>query len=224
MHDPVLLLLCAGTSATAAILADRLLRRWRNRLTPMDRWAERHGLSCEKTPAVNALSPFEPLALVAPVVEVDRLIRGTVRTDRFSTEIYLAACRTGNKHRPSRHLIAIFASHPELPPLRVLPEGDTEAPADQGFVQLPLPGLPDGYRAESYEPLSRPLTQALFNELRRSDTPSWRVELRPGRMILATSVLTAERLDAMMTLGMRLQTALQEALTSSSTQGGPWLN
>ena len=120
-RDPVILLFFGCLVATLAILIDRRLR---SRLTVLDTWAQRSGLACERLPQLAVLAPFEPLALCAPVVAVERLVRGTLRTPRFSIEVHLAACLTGNRHRPRRQLIGIFASHAELPPLRVLPSDD----------------------------------------------------------------------------------------------------
>lgn len=209
LRDPVILAFFGSVVATVAILIDRRLR---SRLTALDTWAQRSGLQCERLPQLAVLAPFEPLALCAPVVAVERLVRGTLRTPRFAVEVHLAACLTGNRHRPRRQLIGIFASHPELPPLRVLPRDDGEAPKDLGFQLMPASALPEGYQAEGFSPLSRPITQALGEELVRSG-PGWRVELRPGRLILATSTLSVEQLDAMMGMGLRLQQALLHALT-----------
>lgn len=221
IRDPILWALVLSTLSTAALLYER---RRRSRLTALDDWAARNGMACDRAPGVAALATFEPLALLPPVVEVERLLKGQARGPGLTTELWLGACLVGNRHRPRRQLIGILGAPPDLPSLRVLPVDDEDAPQDQGFIELPAGALPAGYRAEGFIPLARPLTQVLGEVLAQAG-PGWRVELRPSRLILATTTQTVEQVEALVELGMRLLQALEQALrvTGGGGLGGPKL-
>lgn len=230
LRDPLLLGLLAGSFATAVILTERHLR---NRLTALDAFAERRGLRCQRGAPLGALAALEPLALVPPVVAIQRLLQAPLPMPALSSggplapvlswvEVTLALCLVGNRRRSSRQLLGVFPGSPDLPALRAAPAAElAAAPAELGFVSLPAPGVPEGYQVEAFQPLPRRLTQALGAELAQLKGPGVAIELRPGRILLAASPLeaagntgaAAEQVAALVDLGLRLGPLLHEALT-----------
>lgn len=208
MRDPILWALGISALATVYVLLDR---RSKSRLTLLDSFASEHGLAIEKDVGPADLAPFDPLALVAPVVGVERLMQGRLQIPGLSVDAWLAACLVGTGRRPRRYLIGLFASHPELPAMRVLPEGETDAPSELGFVPMPAAGMAPGYRVEAFQPLKRVVSTAV-GEVLGGFGLGWRIELRPGRLILALPSPGNDAPDQMMTLAARLSHALHVAL------------
>lgn len=229
VRDPVLGAL--GLSALVTVLV-LLERRWRGRRSVLDAWAERHGLICEKDPPLTALSQLEPLALVPPVVAIERLIAGVLQAPPLVTSIRLCVCMAGNDRPPRRYLIGIFESHVDLPALRVVPVGDREAPGDLGFAPHESQGLPPGWIAEAFAPQPPELVAAIGGAL--SEAPAgFRLELRPGRMILVAPSVSVTQVNAMVSLQLRLQQIVHALLNSPPASPAPqappaptptWLN
>lgn len=232
--NPVLWTLLLSAAATSMVLLERRRRGQKNIL---DLWAEARGLPCHKGPPLNLISSMEPLAVLPPLVEIERLVTGVIQDPPLRCGMRLLTCLAGNRHRPQRYLLGIFDSHPDLPPMRVLPQQELpDLPRDLGFVPLPASGLPPTYRAEGFTPLSRALTEAMGIQLGGAG-PDFRLELRPGKLILATPILTSGQLTALLELQMALQHAMSAVLSSpppppdagpsppgQPPPGGRWIN
>lgn len=216
---PWTLLIC--TLITAYLLLER---RRRSRLRPLDEWAGRHGMPLERDVGAIALAQLEPLTLVAPVVDVERLWQGRLtlpqpsgtQGDGIHVHIWLASCLTGTQHRPRPTLLGVFEAPPELPQLRVLPAADRGAPDNLGFVEMPTEQLVKDYRLEAFAALPPALIEAIGATLREAAAADgrldWRVELRPGRLLLAAPELDAGDADRLLELASRLLSRLVEAL------------
>lgn len=209
-RDPVLWLLAFSAAATVLLLLDR---RAKSRLHALDTWAQRHNLRCEREVEVAALTPLEPLAIVPEVVAIERGINGQLHILGQVLSTWLIAVQAGNRHRPRSYLLGIFPAPPETPALRVLPEADSDAPKNLGFVPMPASALPAGYRAEAFAPLQRSVTEALAAALTEAG-PDFRIELRAGRILLATPVWSADKPEQLITLGARLSAVLHQLLAT----------
>lgn len=202
MVDPVLWTLAGTTAATVLFLLDR---RSKSRPSVLDGWARSRHMQVRKHVSLETLAPLEPLSLLPTVIGIERLTQGAVATPALKLSATLAVCTVSENRRTRQFLLAALGSHDELPPLRVLPIADSAAPTDRGFLALPAAGLPDGYRAEGFSPLRRDLTEALGTALTAAGPEyQWRVELRPGRLLLATPLLTTAAADRMLALGADL--------------------
>lgn len=210
MRDPVLWLLGICAAATVLLLLDR---RAKSRLHALDTWAQRHNLRCERDVQIAALAPLEPLAIAPEVVAIERGIHGQLHLLGQVLTTWLIAVQAGNRHRPRSYLIGIFPAPAETPALRVLPDTDNDAPANLGYVAMPASALPAGYRAEAFQPLLRAVTDALGEALREAG-PDWRIELRAGRILLATPVWSADKPEQLITLGARLTAMLHQVLAA----------
>jgi glycine/D-amino acid oxidase-like deaminating enzyme len=73
--------------------------------------------------------------------------------------------------------------------------------------------LPAGYRAEAFQPLLRAAADALGEALREAG-PDWRIELRAGRILVATPVWSADKPEQLITLGARLTAMLHQVLAT----------
>lgn len=218
---PWTLLIC--TLLTAYLLLER---RRRSRLRPLDEWASRHGMPLERDVGAGALSQLEPLTLVAPVVDVERLWQGRLTlpppsgapagTGGLHSHVWLASCLTGTQHRPRPTLLGVFDAPPDLPQLRVLPAADRGAPDNLGFVEMPTEYVSKDYRLESFAPLQRVLLQAIGATLREAagadGRVDWRLELRPGKLLLAAPELDPGDADRLLELASQLLSRLVEAL------------
>lgn len=218
---PWLLLFC--TLLTAYLLLER---RRRSRLRPLDEWAARHGMPLERDVGAGALAQLEPLTLVAPVVDVERLWQGRLTLPPASgmsapgegihLHIWLASCLTGTQHRPRPTLLGVFEAPQELPQLRVLPAQDRGAPDNLGFVEIPTEQLAKDYRLEGFSELPRRMIAAIAETLGEAASADgrldWRIELRPGRLLLAAPELDAGDADRLLELASRLLSRLVEAL------------
>jgi hypothetical protein len=185
-RDPVLLSLLASAAVTVWLLFER---RARSRLHQLDIWAEQRGLHCERQVSLNTLAPLEPLASVPEVSAIDRGIQGNMQVHGVRAQVSLFACKVGNGRRPRPFMLAVMGAPQELPTLRVLPAGETQpldaAPQHLGFVPMPASAVPAEWRTEAFQPLPRNITEAIGKVL-RSDAPAGlRIELRPGRVVLA---------------------------------------
>ncbi len=207
-RDPVLWALGFSAAATAVLLLDR---RAKSRLHELDTWAESHNLRCERDLPIGALAPLEPLALLPEIVSVQRGIQGQLHIlgQRLGTS--LLAVLAGNQHRPRSYLLGIFPAPADTPPVRVLPTTDTEAPHNLGYVPMPAGALPSGYAAEGFSPLLRSVTEAVGRVLHDAG-PGWRIELRAGRVLVATSAWSADKPEQLITLGAQLTASLAQAL------------
>jgi len=205
---PWMLLFCA----VAALLV-LLERRRRNRLDLLDEWAGRNGLSLEREVGVGALAPLEPLSLVAPVVDVDRLWHGRLALPSLTRhlDVWISSCLAGTQHRPRRILLAVLDGPQELPQLRILPEADRGAPNNLGFVAVPGGPLPDGYRLEAFAPLPQPVVRAVGEALSATGSQDFRVELRPGRLLIATAAHEVDDADRVLTLATEILIRLDES-------------
>jgi hypothetical protein len=208
MRDPVLWLLGFCTAATLLLLLDR---RAKSRLHALDTWAQRHNLRCERDVPVGALTPLEPLAIAPEVVAVERGIQGQLQMFGQQVSTWLLAVLVGNRHRPRTYLIGIFPAPAETPPLRVLPESDTDAPQNLGYVPMPASALPPGYRAEAFQPLLRSITDAIGGALENAG-PDWRIELRAGRILVATPAWSPDKPEQLISLGAQLTAVLHQIL------------
>lgn len=208
IRDPVLLALLGSAVATFFYLVDR---RRRERRTALDRFASRHGMTCERDPPLSSFAPLEPLGLLPPVVAVERMVTGVLRAGPLASSTSLWAVLCGDRRRARPALLGVFAAPPELPTARILPAGAEGLREDLGYAAMPAEGLPPGYEAQAFQPLSRRLTLAVGAELAR--VPGFRVELRPGRLLLAAADQRPERIEQMMELGLRLLRAAAAALT-----------
>lgn len=225
IQDPVLWALGLSTVATVLILLDR---RAKSRLNLLDLWAEQHQLECKREVPLGILSDLEPLALVPEVVSVQRLIQGRMQVADLQLDVWLLACLAGTQHRPRPFLLAMLAAHPELPPMRVLPSGEHDAPSHLGYTKLPASGMPDSYRTEAFQPLSIAVTEAVGQVL-ASQPSDIRLELRPGRLLLAAPAWTKDKPGELLEVGAKLTLALQAVLgrpepaspmTEDERQGG----
>ena len=146
---------------------------------------------------------LEPLATVPEVASIQRGIQGHLQVHGVRAATSLFACKVGNRRRPQPFLLAVLGAPQELPTLRILPQGLGQlqgaelAPQHLGFVPMPSGALPEGFQLESFQPLPRVITQAIGEVLRRSAPSDLRVELRPGRVVLALplSALSAPVLE-----------------------------
>lgn len=200
--------------ACAFAVALLLLERYRkNRLNLLDEWAGRNGLALEREVGAGALAPLEPLTLLAPVVDVDRLWHGKLALPTLSRhmDVWLSSCLSGAQHRPKRMLLGILDGPPELPQLRVLPEGDRAAPKNLGFMQLPSDELPMGYRLEAFAPLPQPVVRAVADALSATGAHDFRIELRPGRLLIATPAHNAQDADRILSLATELFVRLADS-------------
>jgi hypothetical protein len=206
---PWMLLLCA--LVTFFLLLER---RRRNRVNLLDVWAGRNGLLLEREVGLGALASLEPLTLVAPVVDIDRLWHGRLALPSLTRhmDVWLSSCLAGTQHRPRRILLGILDGPPELPHLRVLPSSDHAAPSNLGFIELPGDELPAGYRLEAFAPLPQPVVRAVGEALAAVSTThsDWRIELRPGRLLLATPAHDATDADRLLELATELFVRLAE--------------
>lgn len=188
LRDPVLMSLLAATAATVWLLFER---RARSQMHQLDAWAAERRLSCEREVPLGALAPLEPLATVPEVASIQRGIQGHLQVHGVRAAASLFACKVGNRRRPQPFLLAVLGAPQELPTLRILPQGLGQdrgaeaAPQHLGFVPMPSGALPEGFQLESFQPLPRVITQAIGDVLRRSAPSDLRVELRPGRVVLA---------------------------------------
>ncbi|MCS6915591.1 MAG: hypothetical protein RMK29_00210 [Myxococcales bacterium] len=219
LRDPLLLALLGGAAASLVVLLER---RRRARQTVLDRWAAQQGMRCERAPPLSVLAPLEPMGLLPPVVAVERLVDGVLRAPPLVVSLTLAACLCGNRHRSRPFVLAVFAGPPELPTLRLMPETDDEGRDDLGLLPVPAEGLPPGYRAESFQDLPPQLLAALGAELRGARAV--RVELRPGRMLLAAPADSVHEVDGLVHLGLRLLQASEWALRTPPPPAGTRLN
>ncbi len=211
MRELIPWLLCLCTLATALYLLER---RRRSRLNLLDIWAGRNGLRLEREVGPGSLAPLEPLTLVAPVVEVDRLWHGRLALPSMTRhmDVWLSSCLAGTQHRPRRILLGVLDGPPDLPQLRVLPKGDRAAPDNLGFVPLPSDELPAGYQLEAFAPLPQPVVRAVGEALAAVGTGEWRIELRPGRLLLATRAHEAGDADRLIELATELFLRLAERM------------
>lgn len=209
-RDPVLWLLAFSAAATVLLLLER---RAKSRLHALDSWAQQHNLRCEREVQIAALAPLEPLAIVPEVVSIQRGISGQLHLLGQVLSTWLIAVQAGNRHRPRSYLIGIFPAPAETPALRVLPEGDVDAPTNLGYVPMPASALPPGYRAEAFTPILRTVTDALAEVLKNAGR-DLRIELRSGRILVATPVWSADKPEQLITLGARLTALLYQVLAT----------
>jgi hypothetical protein len=207
-----------------------LERRRRSRLTLLDEWAARHRLALEREVGIGSLAPLEPLTLVAPVVEVERVWHGRLTLAGLgSVSVWLASCLAGTQHRPRSVLLAVFDAPPELPQLRVLPTDDRGAPENLGFLPMPSDGLPAGYRLEAFATLPAAVSTAVAFALTtieesgpsQSGRADWRIELRPGRLLIATAAKDPEGPDRILQLAADLVTRLARAQQQPAAEPPP---
>lgn len=217
MREVLPWILLACTVLTGFLLLER---RRRSRLDILDEWARKNGLALEREVGVAALAPLEPLTLVAPVVSVDRLWHGRVSIaplNRF-LEVFMMSCLVGTQHRPRRMLLGIFDAPTELPQLRVLPAQDVAAPQNLGFTPQPGPSLPPRYKLEAFGTVTPSIVQILGDALRGTAPDiEFRVELRPGRVLIATASHDEDDFDRVVALA----TELLLRLTSMPPEGEP---
>ena len=128
--------------------------------------------------------------------------------DAEPLDVWLLACLAGTQHRPRPFLLAMLAAHPELPPMRVLPASEHDAPGHLGYTKLPASGMPDSYRTEAFQPLSIAVTEAVGQVL-ASPPSDIRLELRPGRLLLAAPAWTKDKPGELLEVGAKLTLALQ---------------
>lgn len=217
---PWVLFACA--LATLLLLLER---RRRNRLNLLDDWAARNGLFLERHVGAGVLAHLEPLTLVAPVVDVQRQWHGRLNLPASGgpMDVWLASCLVGTQHRPRQLFLGIFDAPSELPQLRLLPSGEHGAPDNLGFAAVPGEALPPGYRLEAFMPLPAALIAtfgpALQSVRNSTDTPEWHIELRPGRLLLATFAREPADADRMMELALALRAAF-DALNSQNRSDG----
>lgn len=216
-RDPVLWLLAFSAAATVLLLLDR---RAKSRLHALDTWAQQHNLRCEREVQIAALAPLEPLAIVPEVVEIQRGINGQLQLLGQVLGTSLLAVQAGNRHRPRSYLLGIFPAPAETPALRVLPEADTDAPPNLGFVPMPASALPAGYRAEAFTPLLRAVTDALAEVLRDAGR-DFRIELRSGRILIATPAWSTDKPEQLITMGARLSALLHQVIASPPPTEAP---
>lgn len=204
-------LLLFSTLATLLVLLER---RRRSQLNLLDEWAGRNGLELQREVGPVALAPLEPLTLVAPVVDVDRLWHGRLALPTLSRhmEVWISSCLAGTQHRPRRMLLGILDGPSELPQLRVLPSINREAPQNLGFMPLPSDELPDGYRLEAFAPLPQPVVRAIAEALEATHAQDFCIELRPGRLLIATPARDVEDADRVLALATELMVRLTERL------------
>jgi hypothetical protein len=198
---PWTLLLCAVT--TFLLLLER---RRKSRLNLLDEWAGKSGLQLESDVGAGALAPLEPLTLVAPVVDVERMWHGrmSVAAVPRPIEAWLLSCLAGTQHRPRRMLLGIFEAPPELPQLRVLPSADAAAPDNLGFVTQNTAELPPSYRLEAFSAPPQPVVEALGESLREASGKDFRIELRPDRLLVALPAEDARDADLLLRLALPL--------------------
>ncbi|MFO0576081.1 MAG: hypothetical protein U1A78_18930 [Polyangia bacterium] len=239
LRDPVLMSLLAATAATVWLLFER---RARSQMHQLDAWAAERRLSCEREVPLGALAPLEPLATVPEVASIQRGIQGHLQVHGVRAATSLFACKVGNRRRPQPFLLAVLGAPQELPTLRILPQGLGQrpgleaAPQHLGFVPMPSGALPEGFQLESFQPLPRVITQAIGEVLRRSAPSDLRVELRPGRVVLALPMSparpasaadrpqaldAAESADLLLGLAAELVVALAEALDPNAAPPDP---
>jgi hypothetical protein len=239
-RDPVLLSLLASIGATVWLLFER---RARSRLHQLDVWAQQRGLHCEREVSLNTLAPLEPLATVPEVTAIDRGIQGHLQVHGVRTAASMFACKVGNGRRRRPWLLGVLGAPQELPTLRALPvptgadagaKPDADAaPQQLGVVEMPASAVPPGWRVEAFQPLPRNITEALGRVLRSDAPPGLRVELRPGRVVLALPLLdpgisglidggadVAEAADRLLGLLAQLVLALVEALNLAAPEAG----
>lgn len=238
-RDPVLLSLLASIGATVWLLFER---RARSRLHQLDVWAQQRGLHCEREVSLNTLAPLEPLATVPEVTAIDRGIQGHLQVHGVRTAASMFACKVGNGRRRRPWLLGVLGAPQELPTLRALPVSagtGTEphadaAPQQLGFVEMPASAVPAGWRVEAFQPLPRNITEALGKVLRSDAPPGLRIELRPGRVVLALPLAdpgisglidggaeVAEAADRLLGLLAQLTLALVEALNLAGPEAEP---
>lgn len=236
-RDPVLLSLLASIGATVWLLFER---RARSRLHQLDVWAQQRGLHCERQVSLNTLAPLEPLATVPEVTAIDRGIQGHLQVHGVRTAASVFACKVGNGRRRRPWLLGVLGAPQELPTLRALPAPTNTgvnvdvAPQHLGFVAMPASAVPPGWYVEAFQPLSRNITEALGKVLRNDAPPGLRVELRPGRVVLALPLEdpgisglidggsdVAESADRLLGLLAQLTLALVEALNLAEPEAGP---
>ena len=245
LRDPVLMSLLAATAATVWLLFER---RARSQMHQLDAWAAERRLSCEREVSLGVLAPLEPLATVPEVASIQRGIQGHLQVHGVRAATSLFACKVGNRRRPQPFLLAVLGAPQELPTLRILPQGLGQlqgaelAPQHLGFVPMPSGALPEGFQLESFQPLPRVITQAIGEVLRRSAPSDLRVELRPGRVVLALPLShtrapspsqpatspdrpraldAAESADLLLGLAAELVVALASALDPSAAPPDP---
>lgn len=210
MADPVLWTLAGTTAATVYYLLDR---RAKGRPTALDDWAMAHRMPLVRDVSLSALSALEPLGLLPTVIAVDRLAQGTLRTDEMAMAATMAVCLVGKGRKSRRFLLGAFGGHPDLPALRILPKADDDAPRDLGFVEMPAAGVPSSYRVESFQPLRSDITEAIGSALLTAGPEhGFRLELRSGRILIATPHAGGASPDALLGLGVELGARLYALL------------
>jgi hypothetical protein len=237
LRDPVLISLLASIAATVWLLLER---RARSQMHQLDAWAAERRLSCEREVPLGALVPLEPLATVPEVASIQRGIQGHLHVHGVRAAASLFACKVGNRRRPTPFLLAVLGAPQELPTLRILPKDPNlqaaeGAPQHLGFVPMPGGALPEGFQLEAFQPLPRVVTQAIGEVLRRSAPSDLRIELRPGRVVLALPLPSprapapeqpraldaAESADLLLGLAAELVVALAAALDPSTAPPEP---
>lgn len=174
--NPVLWMLVGVTVATVGLLFER---RARSQKVSLDDWALQKNRPLLRDVELSILSEVEPIALLPDVVSIDRFLPA-----RAETEAALFLCKCGTGHRPQRVLLAVLSGPDFLPHLRILPSAVRDVPSHLGYVQKEAPALPASYRVEAFSDLDPRLLQAVASALPPAGDPI-RIELRPGRMLIA---------------------------------------
>ncbi len=176
--SPVLWILVAATGATVALLLDR---RQKSKVLSLDGWAERHNRPLIREVELSLLSEVEPLALLPDVFGIERFLPARAESE---AALFLVHC--GRGHRPETLLLGVLSAPEWLPHLRILPRTVSDVPRHLGYVEKETETLPTSYRLEAFADVDPMLLSALSRALPYAGEPI-RVELRPGRVLVAVS-------------------------------------